>query len=119
MKSKLLLIALGAMALFAGSAAMADSASPPGLTPMTSANAKNATKAELLAVTLPDKRHGTDAIARFKEPQYSSVVGSNAGAAKTPANFMGEMKTEPLAIAGAGSGHGSFQYSIAGADHLT
>lgn len=79
MNKRLISVVFAALALFAGPTAFAaaNPADPPGLT-MTSTNAKNAPKAELLAVTLPDKRHGTDAVARFKEPQYSSVTGGNA-----------------------------------------
>lgn len=78
-KSRFILAAFAALALFAGTAAMASTAAPPGLS-MSSTNAKEVTILTDKA-TLPDKRFGADAIARFKESQHSSVVvGGNVNA---------------------------------------
>lgn len=129
MNKRLILAAFAALALLAGSAAMADSASPPGLMVVTTA-AKNVYMADLLAVTLPDKRSGKTAIARFEEPRYSSVVGSNTDADSMTNASMGEKlvgvnRVGPVRIAGhftssfsPGIGAGSGDHAVP-ADILT
>lgn len=83
MKKRLILAAFAALAFFAGPAAIAatNPADPPGLNLIAIGANEIISMADKMAATMPDKRFGVNAIAIQKEPQYSSVVGSNADTA--------------------------------------
>lgn len=129
MKKRLILAAFAALAFFAGPAAIAaaNPADPPGLNLTATSADDTRSVTDKMAATMPDKRFGANAIAVQKEPQYSSVVGSNAdtaGGATIPGDKLaGKNRVGKTLIAGhinsgfsPGVGAGSGYYLAAQTD---